>query len=81
VSIASQTSGVKAWELARAAEHYDIIRPLLDKIFRVPASSAPVERVFSYSLQYGGVIMRPHRARLEDQTLSALVYLKCNEHV
>jgi len=27
------------------------------------------------------VIKRPHRARLADQMLSALVYLKCNEHV
>jgi len=25
--------------------------------------------------------MRPHRARLGDQMLSSLVYLKCNEHV
>jgi len=25
--------------------------------------------------------MLPHRARLGDQMLSALVYLKCNEHV
>jgi len=48
----------------------------LDKISGVPASSAPVERVFSY----GGVIVRPHRARPEDQMLSALIYLKCNEH-
>jgi len=30
---------------------------------------------------HGGVIMRPHRARLGDQMLSTLVYLKCNEHV
>ena len=40
-SVASQTSGVKARELARAAEHYDIICP----IFSVPASLAPVESV------------------------------------
>jgi len=77
VSVASQTSGVKAWELAHAAKHYDITFPLLDKIFCVPASSAAVERVFSY----GGMIMWPHCARLGDQLLSALVYLKCNEHV
>jgi len=76
VTIASQTSGVRASELARTVEHY-IMRPLLDKIFCVPASSTPVEHVFSH----GWVIMRPHRARLRDQMLSALVYLKCNEHV
>jgi len=31
VSIASQTSGVRAWELARDAQHYDIMHPLLDQ--------------------------------------------------
>jgi len=36
VSIASQTSDVRAWELAR-----DIMRPLLDKIFCVPAFVSP----------------------------------------
>jgi len=40
----------------------------------VPASSAPVERVFSH----GGIFMRPHRARMSETTLSALVSLKCN---
>jgi len=72
VTAASQTSDVRAWELAR-----DIMHPLLDKIFCAPASSTPVEHVFSH----GGVIMRPHRVRLGDQMLSALVYLNCNEHV
>lgn len=40
----------------------------------VPASSAPVERVFSH----GGIIMRPHRARLSHKMLSNLIFLKCN---
>jgi hypothetical protein len=53
----------------------------LDKLFvpaitalSIPASSAPVERIFSYS----GIFMRPHRSRLSDKNLSALTYLKCN---
>jgi len=50
-----------------------IMRSLLDKIFCVPPSSAPAEHVFDH----GGVIIRPHRVRLGDQMLSALVYLKC----
>ena len=64
VSIASRMSGEEAWKLAHAyaAEHYDIIHPLLDKIFCVPASSVPVERVFSCS----GTIVRPHRDRIGD---------------
>lgn len=77
VSIASQTSGDDAWEQARSAENYSLMYPLLQKVFTVPATSAPVERVFSY----GGIIARPHRARLGDDLLSKLVYLKCNEHV
>jgi hypothetical protein len=53
----------------------------LDKLFvpaitalSIPASSAPVERIFSYS----GIFMRPHCSRLSDKNLSALTYLKCN---
>ncbi|MBN3298439.1 zinc finger BED domain-containing protein 4-like [Amia ocellicauda] len=40
----------------------------------VPASSAEIERVFSH----GGVVMRPHRARLGNDTLSNLIFCKCN---
>jgi hypothetical protein len=35
---------------------------------------APVERVFSRS----GLLLRPHRARMSDQMLEHLVFLKCN---
>lgn len=44
------------------------------KALSVPATSAPVERVFSC----GGIFMRPHRARLSNRMLSDLVFLKCN---
>ncbi|KAF1392190.1 hypothetical protein PFLUV_G00049990 [Perca fluviatilis] len=47
------------------------------RVLAVPATSAPVERVFSH----GGLIMRPHRARLSAKTLSHLVFLKCNQSV
>ena len=43
----------------------------------VPASSSPVERVFSQ----GGIILRPHRARMSDNLLSKLIFLKCNKSV
>ncbi len=45
------------------------------RVLSIPASSAPIERVFSR----GGIIMRPHRARLGAETLSKLIFLKCNE--
>ena len=52
--------------------------PALAKLARlvlsVPASSAPVERVFSH----GGIIFRPHRRGMSDSNLSQLIYLKCN---
>ena len=40
----------------------------------VPATSAPVERVFSH----GGIIMVPKRSRLTSDHLCSLIYLKCN---
>uniref|UniRef100_A0A3B4ZNS1 Uncharacterized protein n=1 Tax=Stegastes partitus TaxID=144197 RepID=A0A3B4ZNS1_9TELE len=45
------------------------------KVLTVPASSAPVERVFSR----GGIIMRPHRSRLGHKMLQSLMLLKCNQ--
>ncbi|XP_065682261.1 uncharacterized protein LOC136095494 [Hydra vulgaris] len=77
VSIASSTYGEEAWVKAQSAEYYSIMNPLIEKLFCIPASSAPVERVFSQ----GGLIMRPNRARLGDEMLSSLVYLKCNSDV
>ncbi|XP_056147799.1 uncharacterized protein LOC130122798 [Lampris incognitus] len=41
------------------------------QVFSIPASSAPIERVFSH----GGILMRPHRARLSSSMLSDLVCL------
>jgi hypothetical protein len=55
---------------------------VLDKLFlpalralSVPASSSAIERVFSQ----GGIIFRPHRARMSDKLLSHLIFLKCNK--
>ncbi len=55
-------------------EQFKAIRPLFECILCTPATSAPVERIFSKS----GVIMRPHRAHMSDTTLETLMFLSCN---
>ena len=57
----------KRFELPKLAQ-------LVPKLLCVPASSSPIERVFSAA----GFILRPHRARLSYKTLQALVFLKVN---
>ena len=61
------------------AKKLPTLSKLAYKVISVPASSAPVERVFSR----GGtcIIMRPHRARLSAEMLGMLMFLKCNESV
>ena len=56
------------------SEQYVAVIPLLQRVFCVPATSAPVERIFSQS----GLIMRPHRARMSDSLLETLMLIKCN---
>lgn len=55
-------------------ERFPQLYSLAVKVLSIPASSAPVERVFSK----GGLIMRPHRARLSHKMVTALVFLKSN---
>ncbi|XP_078026436.1 zinc finger BED domain-containing protein 4-like [Epinephelus lanceolatus] len=56
-------------------EHFPQLHNVALKVLSIPASSAPVERVFSR----GGILMRPHRARLGHKMLQFLVFLKCNQ--
>lgn len=55
-------------------EKFPSLMLVAKKVLAIPAASAPVERIFSR----GGIIMRPHRARLGDEILSNLAFLKCN---
>ena len=50
------------------------LRPLAQRLFCAPASSAASERLLSQA----GLIMRPTRNRLSKDRLSQLVFLKCN---
>ena len=44
------------------------------RVLSVPATSAPIEGVFSH----GGILMRPHRASMGDSQIENLLLLKCN---
>ena len=78
--VRQQSTGLSAdpWKAVQQEAQFTILHSLFEKIFCAPATSAPVERVFSHS----GLFMRPHRARMGDKMLSDLVsILKCNKHV
>jgi hypothetical protein len=53
---------------------YKTLNQLARKILSVPATSSPVERIFSQS----GFIFRQHRAKMSRKTLQMLTMLKCN---
>ena len=50
---------------------------LAEKYLIVPATSAPVERVFSTA----GKIFRPDRCQLSDERFESLMFIKCNKHL
>ena len=56
---------------------YPSVSNLVKRILCIPASSAPVERVFSN----GGIVVRSHRSNLAPERLQKILFLKCNEHV
>ena len=53
---------------------YKSLNKLTKKILTVPATSSPVERIFSQS----GFVFRQHRAKMSRKTLQMLTMLKCN---
>ena len=65
---------IKFWNESSTVRNMPALSKLANVVLSVPASSAPVERVFSH----GGIIFRPHPRRLTDEHLSQLIYLKCN---
>ena len=66
---------VLGWRLEVAhSDMFKVLHPLLEKVFFPPATSATVVRIFSHS----GLLMRANRARMGDNMLSQLVYLRRN---
>ena len=55
-------------------KEYCCLRPLFSRLFSVPETSATVERVFFH----GGIIIKPHRAKMSDDLLEMLMYVRCN---
>jgi len=77
-SLSVQARGSKKpLEVLMAEKQFLQLHPLFEKLLCIPATSAPVERIFSH----GGLFMRPHRARLGVKVLSDLVFTKCNRHL
>ena len=48
----------------------------LQSVFCIPATSAPVELAISH----GGLVMRKHRAKMTDRTLSDLFFVNVQQH-
>ena len=60
-----RTNGLKWPHLAKLASRY----------LAIPASSAPVERLFSIA----GKVFRPERASLSDKRFEELMFIRCNK--
>ena len=73
VNAVSFDCDTKLADICRRTE-FQPLAYLFERILTVPASSAPVERIFSKS----GLIARPHRAKMSDKLLKSLVFAKCS---
>ena len=65
---------IQYWDDAEVVRTMPSIAYLAKFVVSCPASSAPVERLFSH----GGIIFRPHRRQLRSENLSKLMLLKAN---
>ncbi|CAF2109333.1 unnamed protein product [Rotaria magnacalcarata] len=63
-----------AMVLLKSSKIYPTLSKLVMKFLSIPATSAPVERVFSQS----GFLFRQHRASMTRTTVQQLTMLKCN---
>lgn len=68
-----QTDPLKYWK--EHCDKYPTLAILAKKYLCIPATSAPVERLFSIA----GKVFRPERCRLSDNTFEMLMMIKCNK--
>ena len=59
------------------ASRYPNLSTLARKHLAAPATSAPVESLFSVA----GKIFRPERCLLADKTFESLMFIRCNSNV
>ena len=58
----------------RKTHNFPYLYRLASRVLCVPASVAPVERIFSKRW----LLVRPHRSLLSKDTLSKLTFVQCN---
>ncbi|CAF3421519.1 unnamed protein product [Rotaria socialis] len=73
-NIVKETKNLNDMVLLKPSNIYPTLSKLAMKFLSIPATSAPVERVFSQS----GFLFRQHRASMTRTTLQQLTMLKCN---
>ena len=73
--LAMETDPLQFWMSQQ--QNSPVLSAMACKFLTIPASSAPVERLFSI----GGKIFRPERCRLADKTFERLMNIKCNSKV
>ena len=54
---------------------YPTLAVIAKRVLSVPASSAPVECLFSVA----GKMFRPDRCQMKDTTFECLIFIKCNK--
>ena len=71
-----QTSDPLAYWRDNKTAHPHLTK-LAARVLAIPASSAPVERLFSIA----GNVHRPNRSLLHDATFEKLMFIRCNRHI
>ena len=71
----NSTNPLQYWQ--NASSKYPQLAQVACSVFQIPASSAPVERIFSQA----GRIFRPDRCSLKDDNFEQLMFLRCNANM